>query len=70
MEPIKIANFNDAKVHTQIPKQGRQDSPRITQIKTLMGNLGIPVDNLSSIYAEAGGWKVQVVGVGVPLCNS
>ena len=58
MEPIKIANFNsDAKVHTQIPKQGRQDSPRITQIKTLMGNLGIPVDNLSSIYAEAGGWK-------------
>ena len=59
MGPIKTnVNFNsDAQVHTEIPKQSKQDSPRIAQLKSLMSNIGIPIDNLSTIYSEAGGWK-------------
>ena len=53
-----VANFNsDSKVHSEIHKAGRQDSPRIAQIKKLMGNIGIPIDNISALYAEGGGWK-------------
>ena len=53
-----VANFNsDSKVHSEIHEAGRQDSPRIAQIKKLMGNIGIPIDNISALYAEGGGWK-------------
>ena len=53
-----VTNFNsDSRVHTEIHDTDKQDSPRIAQIKSLMGKIGIPIDNISALYAEGGGWK-------------
>ena len=49
-------NFkSDSRVHTEIPKRDRQENPRIAQIKGLMGNLGIAVDNMKELYSDHGG---------------
>ena len=50
MSSVTIFN-SDSRVHTEIHDTDKQDSPRIAQIKSLMGKIGIPIDNISALYA-------------------
>ena len=48
----------DSGVHSEIPKRKKQVGSRISQLIGFAKQAGVHIDNLKTLYAEGGGFKI------------